>query len=340
MKKYISGTFQYSLLLIITFSLLWLALNRIEVGDEGSKIGFILSIWGSSNKLYLILSGLLAIISHVIRAERWKLLIRPTGYNLTFSESFHSVMVGYFVNLAIPRGGEFSRCYNLYRLNKTPIDISFGTVLAERVVDLIILLSLIALSFTIQFDNLVHFFRQINIPLDIKNWGLLTKLGIAALGLLIILALYLVLKQFLGDKLSLMQGKLKSMIEGLKKGLYSVFANKKKALFFTYSILIWLLYYLMSYFIIMAFTETAVLSMMDTLTVFVIGGIAMAIPLPGGTGSYHVLVPLGLVTLFGIGQDEAVAFSFIFHGWQTLIVIVIGVFSLLTSQYIVKKNKL
>ena len=248
-------------------------------------------------------------------------------------------MIGYFVNLGIPRGGELSRSYNLYRLNGTPIDISFGTVVAERVVDLIILLTLIGVSFIVQLDELLLFFNELDITSDFRSWGTWEKIGSAVLVVVIIAAFYMVLLQFLRARARKLLDKLKAMLNGLKKGLLSVFKSDRKALFLIYSISIWVLYYLMSYFIIMAFPETSGLGLMDTLTIFVIGGIAMAIPLPGGTGSYHVLVPLGLVTLFGIAKEEAVAFSFIFHGWQTLVVIVIGVLSLLTSQYIARKNK-
>ena len=104
-----------------------------------------------------------------------------------------------------------------------------------------------------------------------------------------------------------------------------------------YSVLNWVFNFLMSYCVLISFPETAHLGIMDTLTIFAIGGIAMAVPLPGGTGSYHVLVTGGLVLLYGLAEDKATAFTFIFHGWQTLLVIVFGALSLFLSQIKARK---
>ena len=126
--------------------------------------------------------------------------------------------------------------------------------------------------------------------------------------------------------------RIRSAFEGIKQGLLVIFRLEKRGLFIIYSAMIWVSYYLMSYCVIVAFPETSHLGLMATLTIFAIGGIAMAIPLPGGTGSYHVLVPGGLVLLYGLAEDRATAFTFIFHGWQTLLVIVFGAVSLFLSQ--------
>ena len=99
-----------------------------------------------------------------------------------------------------------------------------------------------------------------------------------------------------------------------------------------------MLYFFMSYAVIKAFPATSVLGFHAVISLFAIGSIAMAAPLPGGTGSYHVLVPQGLVFLYNIDQTDAVAFTFIFHGWQTIILIVAGVISLLITSVIVKKK--
>ena len=92
----------------------------------------------------------------------------------------------------------------------------------------------------------------------------------------------------------------------------------------------------MSYFVLKAFTETQHLGFSAVMTLFAIGAIAMAVPLPGGAGSYHTLVPMGLVALYNLPKTDAIAFVFIFHGWQTLIMIVGGVVSLLISYWIIR----
>ncbi len=339
MNNQLKGILQYSVLLIFAALLLWLALGSIEVGENQSKLGFIFSVWQGSDKSYLLLSAFLAIISHLVRAQRWKILLQPAGHKLTIRNSFLSVMVGYFINLAIPRGGELSRCYNLYRLDKTPIDVSFGTVVAERVIDLIILLSLIGISFAIEWTRLSTFFGDLNLPWDPSSFSIFEKAAYGLIFLSVFVVIYLLILRLFRSATLRMLVKIRGVLRGMKKGLLTIFSSDRKVLFLLYSLTIWILYYLMSYSIVLAFEETATLTMLDTLTIFVIGGIAMAIPLPGGTGSYHVLVPLGLVSLFAIPREEAVAFSFIFHGWQTIVVIILGIISMLYTQWLVKKNK-
>ena len=119
----------------------------------------------------------------------------------------------------------------------------------------------------------------------------------------------------------------------------SVFELQNKWLFLFYSVLIWFLYFLMSYAVIQAFPETNHLGFSAVMSLFAIGSIAMAAPLPGGAGSYHVLVPQGLVFLYAIAEPDAVAFTFIFHGWQTAIMIVAGAISLVATSVLVKKQQ-
>jgi hypothetical protein len=125
---------------------------------------------------------------------------------------------------------------------------------------------------------------------------------------------------------------------GFREGFLSVFKLKNKGLFIFYSALIWFLYFVMSYTVILAFPETKHLGLTAVLSLFAIGSIAMAAPLPGGTGSYHVLVPQGLVFLYHIAMADAVAFTFIFHGWQTAIMIFGGAISLIITSVLVKRN--
>ena len=292
-----------------------------------------MDVWSVANKPLMFLSAFVAILSHLIRAERWRLLLSPMNYKLSLGESFMSVMTGYFVNLLIPRGGELSRCYNLYRLNKTPINISFGTVLVERVVDVIFLLTLITISFFIELDTLLVFFKSLNLNFNTEDympkWSILLSI---AFGIFLV---YLLFKWILSkNKRAILKilVKLREIFKGIKEGATAIMKLEKRGLFIIYSFLIWVCYYLMSYIVMLAFPDTENLTLLAALTIFVIGGIAMAIPLPGGTGSYHVMVPAGLVFLYAIPQDKAIAFTVIFHGWQTILIIIVGALSLLISQ--------
>lgn len=323
---------QYILIFSATVVLIWFSLRGLTVSEGEDKWDFLLHTWQQANKGWLLAMAGLAVLSHLIRAERWRMLLVPAGYTTKLSYSFLSLMVGYLVNLVIPRGGEVSRCYNLYKLDGTPADMSFGTVVVERIIDLICLLVLIGISFFVESEKLFSFIDTLPIGTDqsskFKTLGL-----IGGAFLIVMVGLFFILKR--NKKISAFVTK--TWI-GFKDGLLSVFRLERKGLFIFYSLLIWALYFLMSYTVILAFPQTAFLGIGAVLSLFAIGSIAMAVPLPGGTGSYHVLVPQGLVFLYGIAQSDAIAFTFIFHGWQTAIMIVGGAISLIATSVIVKKK--
>jgi len=332
MPQALRTVLQYLVMLGLTALLLWLSLRSLNVGEGENKFDFILNAWHESSKTWLLLMALVAFISHFLRAERWKMLLVPSGNHVKLSNSFYSLMIGYLVNLAVPRGGEVSRCYNLYKLEKTPVEISFGTVVVERIVDVLCLLTVIALAFVMEWSKLIAFLNTLGVGsnggggIHIPVWAWIALISLLGFGLLVWL--------FRKNE------KLRKVIGGFREGLLSIFQLKNKWLFITYSITIWLLYFLMSYCVIKAFDTTDELGFSAVLTVFALGAIAMAAPLPGGAGSYHTIVPMGLVMLYHLPQADAIAFVFIFHAWQTLTMIVGGVVSLIISYWLIRwKNQ-
>lgn len=315
-------------MILLTGGLLWLSLRGLEAGEGENKFDLIWKAWEGSSKTWLLMMVVVAYVSHVMRAERWRMLLSPTGNQVGLGNSFLSLMVGYLVNLAIPRGGEISRCYNLLKLEKTPVEVSFGTVVVERIVDVLSLVLVIALSFVVEWDKLMGFLQSLGIgsgqsaSMQVPGWAYAALAGVVIAGIV----LYSLRRH----------PKLLSVIAGFRKGLLSVFQMQNKGLFLFYSVAIWFLYFLMSYCVIMAFDSTRDLGFSAVLTLFALGAIAMAAPLPGGTGSYHTIVPLGLVVLYQLPQAEAIAFVFIFHAWQTITMIVGGVISLVISYFIIR----
>lgn len=326
---------QYLVIFAVTILLVWFSLRGLQ-GQEGisdNKWDYLKEAWQVADKGWLLAMAVVALASHVIRAERWRMLMVPSGHHSKLSHSFYSLMVGYLVNLVIPRGGEVSRCYNLYKLDKTPVQISFGTVVSERVIDLICLLILIGISFAVEAEKLFSFIETLPIGAGSESGGV--SMVLIILGGLVVLGViaFLILRK--NKKVREFAAK---TYAGFKDGLLSVFRLKNKKLFITYSVLIWILYFLMSYTVVKAFPSTSGLGINAVLSLFAIGAIAMAAPLPGGTGAYHVLVPQGLVFLYNINKADAIAFTFVFHGWQTLIMIIGGAISLLITSAIVKRQ--
>lgn len=324
---------QYIVIILVTLILVWVSLRGLTVSEGENKWDYILKTLDIANKGWLLLMLVFAMMSHVIRAIRWKMLLAPTGNNILLSNGFISLMVGYLVNLVIPRGGEVSRCYNLYKLSRVPVDVSFGTVVVERVVDLICLSLLILLAFVLESKKLLAFVETLPLQLSGSNSKVqgLTILFIA--GLISLLFIYILIKR--SKKANQLFWK---VWQGIKSGLNSVFHLKKKGLFVFYSALIWVLYFFMSFCVIKAFPATEHLGLSAVISLFGIGSIAMAAPLPGGTGSYHVLVPQGLSFLYGLQLKDAVALTFIFHGWQTFIMIMAGSVSLMLTSFLVRNK--
>lgn len=325
--------------------LLWYVYDSIDVIDPitNKKIPtseFLLNTLKEGNYTLLFISAVCAILAHAVRAERWRLLLDPLGHKMSLKEGFLSVMISYFINLIIPRGGEVSRSVAVHRMNKKiPVNAALGTIVAERIIDVLFLLACIGVGFIIEFDNLTKFFDDYlaHNPGEPGSYNKLIILG--ASGIIFLLIVVILFKKV--RKLNRWyKEKILGFLNGLKDGLLSVFKLKKSGLFIFYSFLIWILYYLMTYSVLKAFPETEHLGLLAALSIFAIGGVAMAIPLPGGTGSYHKLVPLGMIWLYQITPNEASAFAFIFHGWQTLVVIILGAISLIVSNKITKKRKL
>ncbi|MBX2944187.1 MAG: flippase-like domain-containing protein [Cyclobacteriaceae bacterium] len=328
MKSRIRVFVQYIILLAITVFLVWFSLRAIPVEGDENKWDYILNTLYSANKLWLFLMLVFVMISHALRAERWRMLLHSTGHSTSFYNGFLSLMVGYLVNLVIPRGGEVSRCYNLYRLNKIPVEVSFGTVVLERIVDLILLVVVLVFAFVAEYDKLIGF-------LETLPWQPVVgkgRVGIIVL-VMVILLVMAAMVYWLIKRNNKLRNRLQKVWKGFKAGLTSVAKLENKTLFVGYSVIIWLLYFAMSYAVIKAFNETSHLGLSAVLSLFAIGTIAMAAPLPGGAGSYHVLLPAGLVFLYQVPQANAVAFTFVFHGWQTLILIVAGVISLILTSF-------
>lgn len=332
MAPKLKSILQYIVILGVTVLLIYLSLRGLKVGDGENKWDYLKHTWNTAHKGWLMGMAVLSVISHLLRAERWRMLLVPMGFNAKLSHSFHSLMVGYLINLVIPRGGEISRCYNLYKLGKIPVVESFGTVVIERVIDLLFLITLIAISFAFESKKLFAFLETLPISSSAgSKFGILIFIIVAAficMGLV-----YWLLKK---------NKKLNAVIQktwnSFKAGVLSIFSLNNKGLFIFYSCLIWFLYFAMSYAVLKAFPATSNLDFSAVLSLFAIGAIAMAAPLPGGTGSYHILVPQGLFFLYNIPLSDAVAFTFIFHGWQTVMFIALGVLSLVITSVLVKRN--
>ena len=281
--------------------------------------------------------------AYVSRGLRWIVLIDALGYNSTKLNSVSAVSIGYFTNMFIPRAGEISRCTALNQVEKIPVDKLFGTILVERVLDFVFLILLILLIFVLKFNDLLSFYSTLKAQQnpDEGSDKSLTLLAVFLIGGII----FFLFKRFLKD--SKFYEKVLVFIEGLKEGFKSIKNMKRKSAFWFHSFSIWIMYFLMTYICFFSMQETSHLSVSDGLFLLVLGGIGMVVPTPGGVGSYHAIVMIGLSVL-GVGtvflgeggdpSNPALLFPTIVHIAQTLVAIIMGSIGLLILFLSKKKS--
>jgi uncharacterized protein (TIRG00374 family) len=337
MKKKIVSSIKIFAALGLGILVIWLSVRNITPEQEES----IFKSFRIANYWWVILSIIVGIFSHLMRAVRWKILLEPMGYKPSTWSAFLAVMIGYFTNLGIPRSGEVARCSILYKEDKIPVDKSFGTVIIERSIDMIIFFSLFFITLASQYKYLDHYVQtQIYPKIHDKFAFIPTKhlFGNTALVLFGLTALifFIFRKRIFA---SAFWQKMTKLFGGIWEGLKSIAKIKQPVLFIVYSLGIWFFYYLMIYLCLLSLPETASLNMIVSLSVLVIGSIGIMIT-PGGIGLYPVLVAETLI-LYGISKESGTGIAIGWITWtaQTLMIIIVGAISLLiVSAHSKKKN--
>ena len=281
-----------------------------------SKISFdvLVSYFKNANYGWIALGLFFGILSHLSRAYRWKFMLEPMGYHPRFANSTMAVLVAYLVNYALPRAGEVSRAAVMANYEDIPFEKGFGSIVAERIADVIMLLLIILIALFVQFEfiyNLV--FKDFN-PI---------KYAIVFGGLIIVIFL---VRRFIKRATSGIGLKIKEFILGLVEGLTSIFKMKKKWPFIFHTVFIWLMYVLMFWATIPAIDGLNV-PFGAVLIGFIAGGLSIAAT-NGGIGLYPVAVAAAFA-LFSIPNEPASAFGWIMWTAQTAMIIVFGGLSFL-----------
>jgi uncharacterized protein (TIRG00374 family) len=289
-----------------------------------------------ANYAWIALALVFSVISNFSRAYRWGMLIEPIDKRPKLSNLFYSLSLGYFANLAFPRLGEVTRCTALYEVEKTPIDALFGTVIAERIIDVITLLILIFLSI---ISN-VKLFGDYFMKMFRDHFLISTRFSSnAVIIILVVVAICFLFAYGLRKRIVQWTFVRKAVLffKGIMDGLRSVLKLKKRKEFLFHSVLIWFLYYLSTYVSFFSIPETSNLGFSAALFILVLGGLGMSAPVQGGIGVYHVMVASGL-TLFGIVPfidphtgdqiSKGLLFATIVHSSQMLLTLILGSISI------------
>lgn len=332
MNKSTKSIIQFIVLLGVGILLVWLSFR--SVWTEKEKI---LDSFKSANYFWVGISVLISFFSHFLRAYRWNYLLKPAGYSVKPANAVGAVLVGYFANYGLPRMGEITRCTLVTKYDDVPFEVALGTVITERIVDMLLLIVIFFLTLFAQFSQLKELtVKYLYNPIMLKLSGILahpTKFIILVSILLVgLIALILVRKKISG----LLKGKFGNIIKGFGKGLSSVKDIDKKFQFIALSLAIWASYFYSLYFCFFAFEGTSHLGHSECLAILLFGTLGVVFS-PGGLGAYPAIVT-ALLTYYGIEQISA--FSFPWMAWtsQFILIVVLGLLSLILLP-IINKSK-
>lgn len=285
------------------------------------------------NYFWIWVSLFIGVLSHISRAIRWRYLIVPLGVRPRLSNTFFAVMIGYIMNLVVPRMGEISKCGVLSRYEKISFARLIGTVITERIFDLLMLGLFTLLMITTQFGHVLRFLKE-NPEIESKVISIIASPYLLGGAVLFILLLILFRKKIKAGKA---YRKIGHIVRQFKEGLLSVRYIQNKGAFIFHTVFIWVMYFLMLYVSFFAFDFTASLSIFAGLTTFVMASFGMVAPVQGGIGAWHFMTTESLA-LYGIPTENGMIFAFLAHGIMTLMVIVLGLLSIVALPFVNRGN--
>jgi len=327
--KLLKNTALYSLLLFIGLFLFWLQYRNSDW--QTIKKGLL-----ETNYFWISVSVVFGLLSQLSRAIRWKMLIKPLGYDPKVSNIFLSVLVLYFTNLIIPRGGEVARCTILSKYEKIPASKLIGTMIVERIADTLTMISLAVIIFIINIGILKEFFHlhpqfgeKLAKILSLTN----ILLGITVVGLIVVI--FFLINPFKNSKF---KDKINKIKWEFKEGIKSILMLENRWLFIGHTLFIFLMWLLMLYVVFLAFPPTEHLTIWAAMFTFLMSGLAMLAPVQGGIGAWHYMVIESLF-LFGIKGTDGLTFALIAHSSTSLIYLLWGGIALILFPIVNRKPK-
>jgi uncharacterized protein (TIRG00374 family) len=313
----------FNILKYITFTALGVGMFWLVYRDQDfTKIWYTLS--NEVNYTWVAISLFFGLLSHISRTLRWKIALEPLGEKPRTSNSFIAVMTSYFMNLLLPRMGEFARCALMTKYEKIPFSKLFGTVVTERIIDMVMLLFIFVSIIILEFDKIISFGKDN--PLVVENiqnviqspllWGMLV---ISTLGLLF----YVRLGRKSGKK-----NKIQAVISDFTLGIKSILSMRRYKAYIAHTVFIWLMYYLMLYSIFFSLDFTRHLTPLAGLLTFVFASFGMVAPVQGGIGAWHFMAEKAL-GLYGIESANGKIFALLAHSSMNLMVVVFGAICLI-----------
>lgn len=295
---------------------LWLALKDFDFKSFKDSIS-------KANYWWVAFAGVFGLLAYWFRAVRWNLLLEPMGYTTSTSNALWSISFGYLMNLTIPRSGEVARSTALYGVEKIPVDKSFGTIILERVIDLVCMIGFLILTIIFKGSVIYSFVENAGIKINTTKVLLVVLAGIAGLVFFFAFKKKLAQISFLN--------KIIQFIDGIFQGIASIGKLKQKGKFIFYTVGIWISYYMAAYLVCFALPETSDFTIADGFFIIVVGTLGMIVPASGGIGAFNLAMKYGFMTLFlAMGKDGdqgsalGLTYSFISLPLQLFLMLVMG----------------
>ena len=323
MNKKTSKTLWYVVFLALGVALLWFSFRNIDLSQLWTDIK-------SAKYSWMLLSLACLAISLYFRALRWNIQIEALGYKTRASSTYGAVLIAYLANCIFPRLGEVVRCSVLKRKENIPFDKTLGSVISERIIDLMVLFGLAFLVIVFQWKLLGSLVTSWMVPLfnKLKNNILL---GIIAI-VLVILGIYVIIVLCKRNK------KIASLWHGFIDGIKSVITMKKKWRFVLYTLGVWGFYVIMTWLPFYMLSETCHLGIVEAITLLGIATLGVVAPVPGGIGTYHFIAITLLSGFYGISEQVAGSFAAINHGSQMIFYLITGVLAYVVMFFFDKRK--
>ena len=310
MKKQIGKWLTILIPLLIGIAIIYYQFTSLTAEEiEKIEISF-----EKADYYYILLSLLIACTGYWSRAYRWKFALNHLGYQTKFSSNLSTVCISYLMNLTVPRSGEISRAALLKKYENVPFDKAFGTIVAERIVDLLIFFLFVFIGFVSQFDKIYQFLLSQHVSL--QSLIITGCVGTIMFFIFILIWIYAEWEIIL---------KLKKKLSGLVEGITTVYKMKEKWKYIFHSFFIWFSYLLMFYVAIFALPETSEISFDIVIMGFIFGSLAVGFT-NGGLGAYPFSIAV-IFSLYGITKDVGTAFGWLVWTSQTILAILLGLIS-------------
>lgn len=309
---------KYVVSLLLAGALVYFALKEIDWSAfvEGLKA----TRWG-----YIVLFFVVSILALIFREERWKAMMEPIDPEIKRIDAWDSSNVGNVLNIVLPGSGEFARCGYVVS-KKLSYDKAFGTIVCERAWDVAAVVGLLLVAIALKWGTFGQFvIDNILNPAAGRSSALL---WVVTGTVLLLLAGFFAAVYRYRSRVKLF-GKIASAISGLWAGIKSFSQIRHKWAFVLYTIGIWVMYLLMSYFTFLALPSLEHLDFVDALFLSSVGNIASVIPVPGGIGAYHYLIALSLEGLYGATWEMGILYATLNHELHTVLIFVFGAISYL-----------